>query len=99
MFIRLANHWCKPGQIEAGQKFIDRQGEIMKTAPGFKFRYRMDDVAGRSNMTTLTAWADQAAFDQFRAGRPASNSTDPTYPFERVEYQDYIVRAELGQRG
>lgn len=96
MYVRIVHHWCKPGQIEAGRRFIDRQGVAQTGAPGFRYRYRMEPPDGPTVMTTLSAWEDEGAFERFRAGRKPHDFADSAYPFERVEHQAFTVLAAIG---
>jgi heme-degrading monooxygenase HmoA len=96
MFVRIARHWCKPGQIDAGRDFIDRQGSAQASAPGFRFRYRLEPPEGPGIIATVTAWEDQAAFEKFRAGATTDRSA-ATYPFERVEDETFVVKSAFGR--
>lgn len=96
MFIRIARHWCKPNQTEAGKAFIDQQGAVQSSAPGFKFRYRLEPPAGPSILLSITAWENEEAFERFRAGLKR-REPDASYPFERVEDETFIVQSAIGK--
>lgn len=64
MFIRIVHHWAKPGQTEAGRKFIDENGAKMTTYPGFKYRYRLEPPGGPAFITTLTAWDSAESYQK-----------------------------------
>ncbi len=96
MFVRVARHWCKPGKIDAGRDFIDRQGSAQASAPGFKFRYRLEPPEGPGIIATITGWEDEAAFDRFRAGANTKRD-EASYPFDRVEDERFVVGSVFGR--
>lgn len=89
MFVRIVDHWCKPGQREAGLRRMEAVGEVVSAAPGFMFRYRLEAIDDPALLTTLTAWEDEAAFRAFHATRPKTNPQDPSSPFERIEHRAF----------
>jgi heme-degrading monooxygenase HmoA len=95
MFVRIVHHWAKPGQTEAGRRFIDENGDKMLDAPGFKYRQRLEPPEGPTFITTLTAWDDEASYQKWRAAQTPYSQV-PHYPFERTEDQKFIVQASNG---
>ena len=95
MFIRIVHHWAKPGQTEAGRKFIDANGDQMNSAPGFKYRYRLEPPAGPEFITTLTAWEDEASYKKYHSAQ-TPYSQIPTYPFERAESLEFVAQSSHG---
>jgi heme-degrading monooxygenase HmoA len=95
MFIRIVDHWAKPGQTEYGQRFVDETGVKMEAWPGFVYRYRLEPSAGPTVITTLTAWATEEQYKAYRAAQtPYSEMSN--YPFERTEHKELVVRAASG---
>jgi len=95
MFIRIVHHWAKPGQTEAGRKFIDDNGDKMTTWPGFKYRYRLEPPEGPTFITTLTAWDSEESYDQYRAAQTPYSEV-PDYPFARTEDERFVVQSSTG---
>jgi hypothetical protein len=48
MIIVIVHHWCKSDMIGAGRQRIDKAANEMTSAPGFRFRYRIDQRLGQS---------------------------------------------------
>ena len=99
MFVRIVHHWCKPGQVQAGREFMDNVGRSTAAAPGFVYRYRLEDRGDPNLLTTMTVWRDADAFAAFQAGRKPSDHADPSNPFERVSTQLFDVTGIAGDPG
>jgi heme-degrading monooxygenase HmoA len=95
MFVRIVHHWAKPGQTEAGRRFIDENGDKMLDAPGFKYRQRLEPPEGPTFITTLTAWDSEESYQKWRAAQTPYSQV-PHYPFERTEDQKFVVQASNG---
>jgi hypothetical protein len=95
MFVRIVHHWAKPGQFEAGRRFIDENGEKMAGYPGFKYRQRLEPSDGPSFITTLTAWDSEASYQKYRSVQ-IPYSQVPHYPFERTESFEFVVQSSTG---
>jgi heme-degrading monooxygenase HmoA len=92
MFIRIVDHWAKPGQTEYGRTFIDENGVKMEKWPGFIYRYRLEPTEGPTIITTLTAWATEEHYRAYRAAQ-TPYSEMPHYPFERTAHKELVVQA------
>jgi hypothetical protein len=92
MIIVIVLHWCKLDMTEAGRQRIDKAANEMPSAPGFRFRYRIESINDSTKVSVLPAWDREVDFDKFRAGRPAVNLNDPSTPFERVERERFAAR-------
>jgi heme-degrading monooxygenase HmoA len=95
MFVRIVHHWAKPGQTEAGRKFIDANGDKMKAEPGFKYRYRLEPPDGPEFMTTLTAWDSEESYQKYHSAQTPYSEV-PTYPFARTESLEFIAQSSHG---
>jgi len=95
MFIRIVQHWAKPGQTEVGRKFIDDNGDKMADAPGFKYRYRLEPPEGPTFITTLTAWDSEESYKKYQSAQTPYSQV-PTYPFERTDAQELVVQSSTG---
>jgi len=95
MFIRIVQHWAKPGQTEVGRQFIDDNGDKMADASGFKYRYRLEPADGPTVITTLTAWDSEESYQKYRSAQTPYSQV-PTYPFERTDAQELVVQSSTG---
>jgi quinol monooxygenase YgiN len=96
MYIVVVHHWCKPDMVEAARKRIDTNGAAMAKAPGFHYRCRMEPGSDPLQVSTITAWTDEAAYRAHRGQRPPLNFADPAFPFTKVENSGFIVQTALG---
>ncbi|MER9234602.1 hypothetical protein NKI56_21305 [Mesorhizobium sp. M0622] len=97
MFVRIVHHWCKPEHIENGRRHIDGVGTAAACAPGFLFRFRMENPEEPLLLTTFTAWADRGAFGSFQNSQlPSSPSASADF-FERTQDQVFDVAATAGR--
>lgn len=93
MFVVITHHHCKPGQVDSARERIDKNGDNMKTQPGFVFRYRVETPSLPEAVSTLTAWNTEDDFKTFRAKR-GYGGIDPSSPYDRIETQSYNVQSE-----
>ena len=96
MFIVVVHHRCKPGMVDAARKRIDGNGEAMAKAPGFHYRCRMEPGSDPLQVSTITAWTDEAAYRAFRGQRPPLDFVNPAIPFTKVENTQFIVQSAFG---
>jgi hypothetical protein len=96
MHLVIVHHWSKPGMLEATRQLVDKVGEDMGPVPGFLFRYRIEQEHDLYKISTLTAWADEKDFENYRMGRKPPNLESPSVPFHRYERETYTVKSTAG---
>lgn len=95
MFVVVVDHFCKPDRVGDAVARIDLNGDQMAQLPGFLFRYRMTGTANPLQMSTITAWTDQAAYDGWiarkRALEAAAGPGPKGSPYEKAVNTTYTV--------
>lgn len=97
MFIVISHHFCRPGQTEMARERIDKNGDAMTGEPGFFYRYRIENEAKPTIVSTLTAWNAEADYKSFREKRAGRGGQDlQSAPFDRIEGESYVVQSVHG---
>ena len=96
MIVVISHHWCKPNMEALAREKIDQSGNIMESAPGFLYRYRIEPPADPTQISTMTAWADEASYRSYRAARKPSDPKDPSVPYARVASEVFDVQRVHG---
>jgi heme-degrading monooxygenase HmoA len=92
MFIVISHHSCKPGQTEIARERIDKNGASMIGKPGFVYRYRIENQTKPAIVSTLTVWASEVDYKNFREKRAAGGTHDlQSSPFDRIESESYEI--------
>ncbi|HEY4135019.1 MAG TPA: antibiotic biosynthesis monooxygenase [Alphaproteobacteria bacterium] len=91
MFIVFVHHICKPDMVDQAVARIDENGDRMMKIPGFIFRHRTENKENKYQISTVTGWADEAAYDAWIA---VKGPADPgASPYEKVVNERHLVRS------
>jgi heme-degrading monooxygenase HmoA len=96
MYIVIVHHWSKPEMLEATRQLVDKVGNDMLTVPGFLFRHRIEQEHNLLMVSTLTAWASEQDFENYRKSRKPPNLESSSVPFHRYERETYTVKSTAG---
>jgi heme-degrading monooxygenase HmoA len=99
MIVVIVHHWCKPNMEAAARERIDQSGNVMESAPGFLYRYRIEPPSDPSLVSTMTTWADETSYRSYRAARKAPDPADPTVPYARIASELFEVKRIHGRPG
>jgi heme-degrading monooxygenase HmoA len=93
MVIVILHHWVMPDKMAQARVRIDENGDAMAAAPGFRFRYRIENPDEPLKISTLTAWADDASHHNFRNAKMARDAANGIVaPYDRVEREVFQVK-------
>jgi heme-degrading monooxygenase HmoA len=84
----ISHHYCDDGRIEEAIERLDANSDRMTRAAGFLFRHRMQSEDDPLKLSTLTAWADQAAYDAYQSV-PKPPRTPA--PYSQIETEIYLI--------
>ena len=97
MIIVTVDHWCKAGMVEQARERIDRNGDDMAKWQGFLFRHRIEKADEPSRVSTVTAWADETSYRDYRDAKKAKDAAvGAPSPYERVLNQIFSVKQSHG---
>jgi len=98
MFIVIVRHWANPGMLEGVRRRLDTNGDLMAQRPGFLYRHRIESAIDPTEVSTVTAWQDEASYktwDQWKKARDASlgqgDGMSSAVLFSRAENHQYRV--------
>jgi heme-degrading monooxygenase HmoA len=99
MIIVIVHHWCEPEKKAASVERIDFNGDTMAGVPGFLFRYRMNAPKDALQISTITAWQSEAAYQQWLEEKRARPDANLPNPYSRVENQLFVVDSSHEEPG
>ena len=97
MFVVIAHHYCKPGQIDLARQSMDKSGLKLASEPGFLYRYRLERTTHPAILSALTAWTSENDYQQYRQKRFAAGHDLATTPYEKVESETFQVQSSHGK--
>lgn len=100
-FVAIVRHQIQPGRMQEAADRINGNGARMAARPGFVSRDLLVRSDGTEELTTVTVWEDQAAYDAWvehnRAANVHAGSDSPYIGSPQTSLYEHYTGEERSQ--